>query len=64
MYVSSKAYGWTDNDGKVCLSLFPASKQDRPFNVYTSREEAYAELYKRRHRSTGELAYAEIVWED
>lgn len=64
MYVSDKAYGWTTDDGKVCLSLFPASRQNRPFNTYASRDEAQAEIYKRRHRVTGQLAYPEVVWEN
>lgn len=64
MRVSDRAYVWTLPDGKVAVSLFPKSRENRPRNIYSSRDEAYAAIYARRHRLTHELAYPEIVWED
>ena len=64
MYVSDRAYGWTDGKGRTCISLFPATKEGRPFNTYADRDEAQAAVDARRHRMTRELAYPVIVWEN
>lgn len=64
MRVTDKLYGWTDTQGRACVSLFPSSKSNRPFNTYPNRDEAYAALHARRNRNTRELAYSEIVWEN
>lgn len=64
MRVSATAYGWTDEQGRVCVSLFPVTKANRPFNTYANRDEAQAAIYARRNRVTKELAYPQIVWEN
>jgi hypothetical protein len=38
MSVSRKLYGWIDSEGRICISLFPADRPGRPFNIYPNRQ--------------------------
>ncbi len=42
-----KAYAWTNDAGKFCLSALPASVTKRPFNVYDTQQDLLTEVGRR-----------------
>ena len=52
---AKKAYAWTSNDGKFCLSALPASVVKRPFNKYDSQQALLTEAGQRG---------MQVEWED